>query len=94
MVIGGPAYNSGELAKGDVIMEVDGKAVTEENIHDALLGSDVPGTAFVVKVKRSNISTNQQELSAGADEVQLTRMASETIADRRKMFEHFTSLKV
>ena len=83
---GGPAYNSGQLERGDLILEVDRTPVTSDNVHEMLLGSDVPGTHFTMKVKK--------ESRAGVKEVQLTRMATEVIADRRRMFELFTKMKV
>jgi hypothetical protein len=43
MVMGGPAYNSYKLDKGDIILKVDGKPVDEDSLLPALIGSDVPG---------------------------------------------------
>ena len=85
MVIGGPAYNCARLERGDLIFEVDLTPVTGENVHEMLLGSDVPGTQFAMKVKKA---TGQVK------EVQISRMATEVIADRRRMFELFTKMKV
>ncbi len=94
MVVGGPAYNSDKLCKGDIILEVDHNAVTAESVHDAILGNDLPGTTFLIKVKRIGEQSLSRELHAGIIDVPLTRMASEVIADRRQMFELFTALKV
>ncbi len=44
MVIGGPAYNSQQLNRGDVILKVDGVSVTNENILETMVGCDVPGS--------------------------------------------------
>jgi hypothetical protein len=52
MVIGGPAHNTGLLEKGDTIVAIDGIAVTEESIHAALLGEDIPGSSVVLTIKR------------------------------------------
>jgi hypothetical protein len=52
MVIGGPAHNTGLLAKGDVIIAVDGLTVNEETVHAALLGDDLPGTSVVLTVRK------------------------------------------
>ena len=95
MVIGGPAYNSEQLGKGDVILEVDGRPVTSENLHEALLGADVPGTQFVIKVRKAGVGGFLGSPEQGiVKDVLLTRMATEVIADRRRMFELFTDLKV
>ncbi|KAJ1473441.1 hypothetical protein T484DRAFT_1836191 [Baffinella frigidus] len=52
-VFGGPAYNAGQLEKGDQIVSVDGVVVekgdqivavddvTKDNLHDLLIGQDV-----------------------------------------------------
>lgn len=45
MVLGGPAYNSHELDKGDIILKVDGEQVDQDSLLPALIGSDVPGEA-------------------------------------------------
>ena len=55
MVIGGPAHNTGLLEKGDLIIAIDGVAVTEETIHAALLGDDIPGSQVVLTIRRSTI---------------------------------------
>ena len=74
-MVGGPAYNSRQLHRGDVIVKVNGNAITQANIHDIMVGDDMPGAPVVVNVR-------------------MTRMATEEIYDRRRMFELFTSLKV
>ena len=84
MVIGGPAYNSDRLEKGDTIVQVNGKPVSAEELPDMLIGDDIPGTSVVITVQRGEEQFN----------LSLTRMATETIADRRRMFELFTTLKV
>ena len=58
-------------------------------MHEMLLGSDLPGTHFIMKVRKES-RTGTKEVR----EVQLTRMATEVIADRRRMFELFTKMKV
>ena len=47
MVVGGPAANSGLIHKGDRIISVDGRDmsnVAADDLHSALVGSDQPGT--------------------------------------------------
>eukprot|EP00960_Hanusia_phi_P062195 765084-Hanusia_phi.AAC.2 len=83
-VYGGPAYDSKLLSKGDKILTVDHKPVTPETAPSAIIGSDVPGTFVTLQIRHQN-----NEIT----EVKLRRVASEIIADRRAMFEIFTSLK-
>eukprot|EP00960_Hanusia_phi_P072511 767804-Hanusia_phi.AAC.5 len=84
LVIGGPAHSCGKLARGDVIEEIDGVAVNNDNITTQLVGADEPGSVVTLKVRRGN---------EGSSEVTLTRTASETIADKRQIFELFTQVK-
>jgi len=43
MVVGGPAYTSQKLDKGDVIVKIDGKDVNQDTLLPRLIGSDQPG---------------------------------------------------
>jgi hypothetical protein len=52
MMVGGPAYNSQLLSKGDVIVKVDGTPATQDTIHDLLVGSDAPGSSVVLTVSK------------------------------------------
>ena len=52
LVVGGPAYNSRQLHRGDVIVKVNGNAITQANIHDIMVGDDMPGAPVVVTVAR------------------------------------------
>jgi hypothetical protein len=85
MVVGGPAYNCQQLNKGDLLMRVDDEEVGLHDIHEKLVGSDIPGT--FVKVAVLSPETMEEK------EVMLTRMATATIADNVRMFELFTALK-
>lgn len=49
-ITGGPAYD--KLFRGNEIVEVDGKAATEKNVRDLLIGCDVPGTIVTLTVSR------------------------------------------
>jgi S1-C subfamily serine protease len=53
LLIGGPACNSGQLEKGDVILSLDGRQVTDENIHDLLVGNDKPGDSVEIGVQKN-----------------------------------------
>ena len=119
MVVGGPAYNSGQLQQSDIITHIDGIPVSVETVHDALLGSDIPGTNVTITarrgardVPRSNnplwfaraggqLPDTLKDKSQGpmlqggtTHTIVLVRMATEAIADRRRMFELFTIMKV
>lgn len=85
MVVGGPAFNSQELERGDTLLAVDGQVVSEATIAEAILGSDVPGTAVRLTVARGAHGKRR--------DVILTRMSTRSIADNVRMFELFTSLK-
>jgi C-terminal processing protease CtpA/Prc len=52
LVVGGPAYNSRQLYHGDVIVKVDGIPITASNIHEVMVGDDIPGAPVVVSVAR------------------------------------------
>lgn len=54
LVVGGPAYNSRQLSRGDVIIRVDGVPVSESNVHEAMVGSDVPGSSIIISVARGS----------------------------------------
>lgn len=85
MVIGGPAYNSQKLNKGDVLLKVDDVEVDGERLHDMLIGQDIPGTFLNLTVRDAG--------SGHLKEVTLKRMATSAIADRVRIFEVFASLK-
>ncbi len=53
-VIGGPAFLSTCLGRGDVVLEVDGRTVTEQTIEILLAGNDKPGSLVVLTVAKGN----------------------------------------
>ena len=85
MVVGGPAYNSGKLEKGDQIIEVDHELVCLEDLQCKIIGADEPGSTVTITIRKANNSVLP---------VILQRVATEVIAHRRRMFEMFTILKV
>lgn len=85
MVVGGPAYNSQKLNKGDVLLKVDDVEVDGERLHDMLIGQDVPGSFLNLTVRDAG--------SGHLKEVTLKRMATSAIADHVRIFEVFASLK-
>lgn len=86
MVVGGPAYNSRQLDKGDLVVEIDGKQVANENLSQLLVGSDVAGTPVTIGVRKGGKNGTKKSVT-------LLRMPSEAIADRRRLFELFTAMK-
>jgi S1-C subfamily serine protease len=52
LVVGGPAYNSGELDRGDSIQKVDGLPVDQESILTTLIGQDTPGSVVTLHVHK------------------------------------------
>jgi hypothetical protein len=100
-LIGGPSF--GLLEKGDIITRIDGEYVTEVEVFEKLRGCDIPGSQVVISVERyPNISPYSSRNSRDMDrdveaqeiDVQVTRMATAEIADRRRMFDLFTLLEV
>jgi C-terminal processing protease CtpA/Prc len=59
VLIGGPAFISGKLSKGDVVLSVDGKEATIENVHDLLVGSDIPGADLHMRVMKNDSVTTR-----------------------------------
>ena len=51
-IIGGPAYASLLLGPGDVILKVDDKPATKENVSQLLIGSDKPGSKVNLTVAK------------------------------------------
>jgi hypothetical protein len=89
MVMGGPAFNSAMLDRGDVIVQIDHQDVSMDGLSTALLGSDIPGSSVVITVKKCS-----PELNGRTVDVVLTRMATSFIADRCRMFELYAHMKV
>ena len=54
IIIGGPAYASLLLGSGDVILFVDDKPATEENINLLLVGDDKAGSTVTLKIAKAS----------------------------------------
>ncbi len=105
-IIGGPAYTSKRFAKGDILLAVDGEAVTEETVESLLVGNDKPGSPVNIMVDKgggkvelslSTCPSIQSMMHSSQDtaiEVPLIRMASSTIRERETLFGIFEKLKV
>lgn len=55
VVAGGPAYNTKQMQPADEILAVAGQLATSENIHDLLIGNDVPGSTVEVLISKGGI---------------------------------------
>jgi S1-C subfamily serine protease len=56
VVVGGPADNSKQLARGDVILSIDGNEVRNENVLLAMKGNDVPGSSVDISIARGGLN--------------------------------------
>ena len=83
-LIGAPAWNSEQMDQGDVILKVDDVAVTDATVQQCLKGCDEPGSPVKLDIKRKK---------GGTVVITLHRMASAVVADKRRLFEVFTSIK-
>ena len=83
-VPGSPAYFSGKIKPGDLIMQVDGEEVTPENVVHSMRGNDVPGTRIKLLVDRAG---RKRPFA-----VHLMRASTELVAQKRATFELLTSL--
>ena len=65
--VGGPAHEAGGLACGDVVVAVDGCAVSVATLQATLLGPDVPGTAVELTVRKHNSGRVERVTVSRAD---------------------------
>ncbi|KAJ1483452.1 hypothetical protein T484DRAFT_1895986 [Baffinella frigidus] len=96
LLMGGPAFASGLLSRGDVIISVDGQSATSEHVHLLLGGADVPGSPVSIRLRKHSgqeVDVNLKRMATEVD-VMLKRMATVEIADKRRLFELFTAMKV
>ena len=100
-LMGGPS--AGLIEKGDVLLRVDGESVTENDVVAKLRGSDIPGSQILITVDRRGSTSPRSSTKSpiiGCEtikeevDVLVTRMATSEIADRRRMFDLFTTLEV
>ena len=82
IMVGGPAYRCKHFDKGDTILQVDGRHVSEESAARALIGCDVPGSVVTITVLKG--------VSGEIRDISLRRMARADMADLVQMFELFT----
>ena len=84
VLVGGPAFNSNKVFKGDKIVSVDSVPVVGGDIIPRLEGSDDPGSVVMIGLQRKDSNI--------VEELKLRRMDNKQIADKRQLFELFTKL--
>ena len=97
LVVGGPSFFCGQLSVGDNIVQVDGNTVTSDNLHELLVGNDIPGSFVTITVKRTVSSVSSAEMDTptyNTISVVLERVPSEEIADQRYLQEILESIQV
>ena len=57
LVIGGPAFLSKAIEKGDVIVKIDNKETSAETILSDLVGSDLPGSTVLLHLNKVRVMT-------------------------------------
>ena len=87
VLIGGPAYMSGKIAEGDVLISIDGLRLGDqrEDVTKLITGSDEPGSKCVVEVKGAKTSRTES--------ITLQRMANDIFAHKRQMFDVLSRLQ-
>ncbi len=85
VLVGGPACSLG-IERGDIITEIDGMAVTPENVHDHLLGDDIPGHCVEISVQKHDNGPVQR--------YSIERTPTVTILDRRRLLEQLTGVSM
>jgi hypothetical protein len=96
VLIGGPAHSSGALRKGNIIVAVDKQLVSTDNVLASIVGSDTPGSSVILTLKKIDFDNDFSLPDFYSDQffsVELVRMATAEIAERRRLFELFTALK-
>ena len=83
VMVGGPAFNSKKIHKGDTMLAIDGHEVKGADILNLLKGVDTPGSVVTLILQREQGETVT---------VKLQRMARELIADKSKLFDLFTRI--
>lgn len=53
VMVGGPAWKSQQLFKGDTILSIDGRQLHGDEILKALQGNSIPGTLVKLEVRKA-----------------------------------------
>jgi C-terminal processing protease CtpA/Prc len=84
LVVGGPAYTT-SLEKGDEIVLIDGVGVEVDDMPAAIIGADLPGSIVILTIKKAG--------SGDMKDVEVVRVESRELADKRRLFELFTDIE-
>jgi C-terminal processing protease CtpA/Prc len=85
LMVGGPAFNSKQITKGDEVLAIDGmRDLRGHQISDALKGSNIAGTKVTLTIKKRQ--------TGEIEDVPLARVLTASIADKRKLFDIFTNM--
>jgi hypothetical protein len=82
VLVGGPAMMEG-IERGDEVLQIHGRDVNSENIHQLLIGDDVPGRKIPLSIRKrgtdrqENIAVERIPISSVLDRVQLFRLFTE-----------------
>ena len=55
---GGPAFCSQKVSHGDVVLKVDGEDVSRDNVIDAIIGNDEPGSIVNITLKKPGFTVS------------------------------------
>jgi hypothetical protein len=81
VLVGGPAFKSQKVFKGDTILSIDGQDASQGDLATMLRGTDKPDSTVTIGLKK---------VSGNLEDVKLQRMVSSHLAEKREMFELFT----
>ena len=81
VLVGGPAMMEG-IERGDEVLQIHGRDVNSENIHQLLIGDDVPGHKIPLSIRKHG--TGRQEGIA------VERIPTASMLDRVQLFRLFT----
>ena len=81
VLVGGPAMMEG-IERGDEVLQINGRDVNSENIHQLLIGDDVPGRKIMLSIRKRG--TDRQE------NISVERIPTASMLDRVQLFRLFT----
>jgi hypothetical protein len=85
VLTGGPAFKSKWIHKGDFILLVDGAQVAGERMTEALKGNNTPGSKVKLTIRKGT--------TGKIESVELARVLTATIADKRRLFDLFCEIE-
>jgi len=82
---GGPAFASRQIAEGDLIIEVDGRPATLQNIVGFLIGDDTEGSTCRLRLAKAS--------KTDAVEVLIRRARTDIVQEQEMAFDYLSELK-